>query len=73
LDQYRYPPRYKEIKKFVVTLQAVNHSDLEIKFNLRYVESKALIAALQYDGVIITVYSIHLKGYQVARVDSTAD
>ena len=59
------PANYSIIVYWVQGLASVNHSQLEMKYNLRYKESRNIIKALQADGYITERYDIKLNGYKV--------
>jgi hypothetical protein len=63
----RFVPRYDEIKYFVGTKRFITHSMIEIKFNLRYVESRKAIHALQEDGIISDDFNVPQGGYEVLK------
>ena len=59
------PKRYDEVKFFVGTKRYITHTMIELKFNLRYVESRELIMCLKSDRIISDEFDVKRGGYEV--------
>jgi hypothetical protein len=65
VGRFIQPPRYEEIKAFVLKKAYLNHTMLAKEYNLKYAQAIKVIQALQYDEVITKDYNIQGKGYKV--------